>query len=132
MTALGARVLKKFTEVIERTLNPPTPEMEIMIEYGVTEPNPADKTFVDPLREWDVSNVTYYRDSFGRPVYLQLDGAVGLATATEFFDLHDDPDHLAEDESTAPESSSSHPLQCQQPHQPSESSIQPPTTGGNS
>lgn len=91
MTALGARVLRSFTDAIERSLYPSiSTDRDFMVEYGVTEPNPADKTFVDPLRDWDTSKVTTYSDSFGRPVYLQLHGVVGLAAAAEFYDLYQD------------------------------------------
>lgn len=96
--ALGRRVLRSFTYAIERTLYPDT-EKELVVEYGLTDPSPADKTYVDPLHDWEMSSVTYYSDSFGRPVYLQLDGATGFVAATDYRDQfeegvegEDDPD----------------------------------------
>lgn len=95
-TALGARVLKKVTEAIERTLYPDT-EKELVVEYGLTEPNPDDKTYVHPLNDWETSNVTYYCDSFGQRVYLQLDGSSGILAATDYRDFYDEGEVAGED-----------------------------------
>lgn len=89
MTALGVRVLRRVTDAIERTLYPDT-DQELAVEYGITDPSPSDKTFVDPLKDWNTSNVTYYRDSFGRRVYLQLDGALGFVAASDYRELCED------------------------------------------
>lgn len=97
-TALGARVLRSLTHFINRSLNPDT-EADLVVEFGIAEPCPHDKNFVDPLRDWELSNVTYYRDSFGRRVYLQLDGASALVMAADYRDHFDEADEEpAEDE----------------------------------
>lgn len=95
MTALGARVLRRVTDAIARTLYPDT-EKDLAAEYGLAETDQDDDPYMDPLREWETSNVTYYRDSFGRRVYLQLDCASGLVAATDYRDLYDETD-VAED-----------------------------------
>lgn len=89
VTALGARVLRSVGEALERTLYPDA-EKELVVQYGLTEPSPTDKTYVDPLHDWQTSNVTYYSDSVGRRVYLQLDGANGVLAALDFRDQFDD------------------------------------------
>lgn len=94
--ALGQRMLRSFTDAIERTLYPDT-EKELVVEYGLTDPSPADKTYVDPLREWETSKITYYSDSFGRPVYLQLDGATGFVAAGDYRDQFDEMVDIDED-----------------------------------
>lgn len=59
------------------------------MDYGLTEPSPHDKMYVDPLSDWELSNVNYYRDSFGRRVYLQLEGASAVLSASDFRDMYD-------------------------------------------
>lgn len=88
-TRLGFSFLKSVSEAIQRTFYPDV-ENELVVEYGITNPNPTDKTFVDPLREWEPTPVTYYKDSFGKRVYLQARGATGLAIAMEFRDQYDE------------------------------------------
>lgn len=88
VTALGARVLRRLSDAIERTLYPDV-EKELVVDYGLTEPSPEDKTYVHPLNEWQVGNVNYYFDSFGRRVYLRLEGASAILSVTEFRDVYD-------------------------------------------
>lgn len=94
--ALGKRMLRSFTDAIERTLYPDT-EKELVVEYGLTDPSPSDKNYVDPLKDWETSPVTYYCDSFGRPVYLQLDGASGLVAASDYRDQFDETTEIDDD-----------------------------------
>ncbi|PXF49669.1 hypothetical protein BWQ96_00547 [Gracilariopsis chorda] len=88
VTALGARMLRKLTHAFERAWYPDV-EKELIVDYGLTEPSPHDKMYVDPLKDWEVSNVNYYRDSFGRRVYLQLEGASAMLSAADFRDMYD-------------------------------------------
>ena len=105
VTALGARVLRSMTDAIERTLYPDT-EKELVVEYGITEPNPTDKTFIDPLSDWEVCDVTYYRDSHGRRVFLQFEGTTGVVMSTDFREGFDDllgeEDKESEGENSSP------------------------------
>lgn len=81
---LSAKFLRSVGQMLERKLYPDT-ETELVVEYGVAEPSATDKDFVDPLRDWEVSRETYYKDSFGRRVYLQLDGGVaGAVVGVDF------------------------------------------------
>lgn len=92
ITALGVRVLKSFTDAIGRALRGEVDYADLTVEYGIAEPCPNDKTFVDPLKEWDLScsRDSFYRDSSGKAVYLQLHGPSGLVASTDFRDvLHD-------------------------------------------
>lgn len=66
---------------------------DLTVEYGISDPCPEDKTYVDPLTDWELSKEFSYRDSYGNPVYLQLQGAPAVIFATDFQgttdDLHD-------------------------------------------
>lgn len=42
--------------------------------------------------------MTYYRDSFGRRVYLQLEGASGMVTAGDYRDHFDEVDEEGRDD----------------------------------
>lgn len=92
ITALGARVLRRVTHVIGRALSADSDPVDLTVEYGIADPCPRDKTFVDPLRDWDPapSSETCYRDSYGNAVYLQLDGASGIVVASDFRDGFDE------------------------------------------
>lgn len=89
VTALGFAVLRSVSEALERSLYPDT-EKELVVEYGLADPSPTDKVYVDPLREWEISPVTYYRDSFGRRVYLQLEGASGVVMGGDYRELFEE------------------------------------------
>lgn len=91
LVGLGLGFFEKVVWYLDRVVNPDL-ETELVIEYGIIPPSPSDKYFVDPLKEWDLSKVTYYTDSFGRAVYLQTDSPNLLITAADFRDLHDDLD----------------------------------------
>ncbi|KAI0560438.1 hypothetical protein FGB62_112g222 [Gracilaria domingensis] len=88
VTKLGARVLRGITDAFERTWYPDV-EKELVVDYGLAEPSPTDKTYVHPLTEWEISHENYYRDSFGRKVYLQLDGASAVLSAMDYRDVYD-------------------------------------------
>lgn len=77
---LGAGVVAALMHALQRSLGAEPP----VVEYGITEPHPDDKIFVDPLRDWDPSPVNYYHDSFGTRVYLSASSPTGLAIALEF------------------------------------------------
>jgi hypothetical protein len=98
VTEIGTRVLDVFSEALERSLYPNV-ETELVVDYGITKPSPEDRTYVDPLREWELSRVTYYHDSFGRRVYpqLQTEGTRARVGAVEYRDLaEEDEDSLAD------------------------------------
>lgn len=84
MARLGLGVFAALVHALQRSLGGGDP---LVVEYGITEPNPEDKYYVDPLRDWDVSPINYYHDSFGRRVYLSANSPTGLAIALEFRDL---------------------------------------------
>lgn len=88
---LGIRFLRTVSDAIERSLYPDV-ETELVFDYGITEASPADKYFVDPLREWEISKITYYRDARGRRVYPQLetDGVKTRVFASDYRELADD------------------------------------------
>ena len=65
-------------------------DADLVIEYGITDPNPDDKLYVDPLRDWDPAPVSFYTDSFGRRVYLCANAPNGLAVALEFAEHAED------------------------------------------
>lgn len=87
----GNRFLRRVSDAIERSLYPDV-ETELVVDYGVTEPSPTDKFYVDPLRDWEVSSITYYRDSRGRRIYpqLQTDGLKTRVFASDFRELPED------------------------------------------
>jgi hypothetical protein len=93
LAKLGTRVLR----TLERSLYPDI-ESELVdgdesgYVYGITKPAAGDKTYIDPLSEWDVCKVTYYQDSFGRRIYPQLstDGTRVNVFAAEYRDLSED------------------------------------------
>lgn len=111
ITALGVRVLRRVTHVLGRALSADSDPVDLAVEYGIAEPCPDDKTFVDPLSDWDPappSDVSY-RDSYGNVVYLQLDGsASAIVAATDYRDVYDEHrDDILEYESSSPETNSS-------------------------
>ena len=63
MTRFGVTFLKNVSLALQRTLYPDV-ENELVVEYGIAQPDPNDRTYVDPLKDWQPSMVTYYRDSF--------------------------------------------------------------------
>lgn len=102
VVGFGVRMLRGISEAIERTLGGGVVEREMGvdgIEFGLVRPAENDKVFVDPLREWELSGESYYRDSRGRRVYLQLDGATGVVAALDFRDwVEDDEEGAADDD----------------------------------
>lgn len=90
ITALGALVFRRFTDVIGRALRVEADYADLTVEYGISEPCPEDKTYVDPLTDWELTNESCYRDSYGNPVYLQLQGAPAVVFATDFRGTSDD------------------------------------------
>lgn len=93
ITALGVRVLRRVTHVLGRALSADSDPVDLAVEYGIAEPCPDDKMFVDPLRDWDPapSSEVSYRDSYGNVVYLHLDGsASAIATANDYRDMYDE------------------------------------------
>lgn len=91
------RVLQSLFGVLQRSWY----AEELVIEYGITDPNPDDKAYVDPLRDWQPSPITYYHDSFGSRVYLSANSPNGLAIALEFRDYeYDSDDAIMDDTST--------------------------------
>lgn len=87
ITALSFRVLRSVTGIIERALRVDVDYADLTVEYGIAEPCPHDKTFVDPLQEWNLSNCdSFYRDSSGNAVYLQLHGPSGVVASADFRD----------------------------------------------
>lgn len=89
-TALGARVLRSMSDMLNRSLGLDRDIEGMGVEYGIAEPGELDKVYVDPLRDWEVGAEPFYRDSFGRPVYLQLEGAWGGVMATDYRDGADE------------------------------------------
>lgn len=67
--------------------------VDITVEYGIADPCPHDKNYVDPLYDWNLAarpdEASRYNDSFGNAVYLQLDGgtASGSVLASDFRDI---------------------------------------------
>lgn len=102
---LGVLFIRRVSDALERTLWSDAEAELIEYEYGVTRPSPGDKTYVDPLRDWEISNVTYYYDSFGRKVYpqLQTGGTRVRIFAREFRDIADDHDADTDAERTSPQ-----------------------------
>jgi hypothetical protein len=95
---IGTLMLGVFSDALERSLYPDV-ETELVVEYGITKPSPGDRTYVDPLREWELSRVTYYYDSFGRRVYpqLQAEGTGACVGPVEYVDLADEDADLPAD-----------------------------------
>jgi hypothetical protein len=95
---IGTRVLGVFSEALERSLYPDV-ETELVVDYGITKPSPEDRTYIDPLREWELSRVTYYYDSFGRRVYpqLQTEGTRACVGAFEYRDLAEEDEDGVDD-----------------------------------
>lgn len=110
ITALGALVFRRFTDVIGRALRVEADYADLTVEYGIAEPCPEDKIYVDPLTDWELSNESSYIDSYGNPVYLQLHGAPAVIFATDFRGTPDDP----HDGECASESECPSPRPCQQ------------------
>lgn len=89
--ALLARVLEAMVSRWWR-------DADLVIEYGITDPNPDDKLYVDPLPDWEPAQSSFYTDSFGRRVYLCAHAPNGLAVALEFSDgAQDEEDETVED-----------------------------------
>ncbi|CAN8069333.1 unnamed protein product [Agarophyton chilense] len=88
VTKLGARFLRGISDAFERSWYPDV-EKELVVDYGLAEPSPTDKTYVHPLSDWEISHENFYRDSFGRRVYLQLDGASAVLSAMDYRDVYD-------------------------------------------
>lgn len=87
LVALVARLLEALVSRWWR-------DADLVIEYGITDPNPDDKLYVDPLRDWDPAPESFYTDSFGRRVYLCANAPNGLAIALEFAERIDDDEEL--------------------------------------
>lgn len=88
-----ARVVGSLVAALSRSLalhGGPPRDADLIIEYGITDPDPADKCYVHPLSDWEPSPVTYYQDSFGRRVYLTASAPNGFAIALEFRDFEDE------------------------------------------
>ncbi|KAJ8902187.1 hypothetical protein NDN08_006595 [Rhodosorus marinus] len=62
---------------------------ELEMEYGIVPPNAADKYYVDPLLDWQLSNVAYYYDSFGNKVGTE---AFRPISPEEFREMQDEED----------------------------------------
>jgi len=62
---------------------------ELEMEYGIVPPNAADKYYVDPLLDWQLSNVAYYYDSFGNKVGTEAFAPISPA---EFREMQDEDD----------------------------------------
>lgn len=114
ITAIGVRMLRRVTHVINRAFDADYP-VDLTIEYGIADPCPDDKYFVDPLCDWQISternDAVAYTDSFGNLVYLSLHGPTSSSAviATDYRDSFDDDGNSEqpEDDSTSNQNSDS-------------------------
>mmetsp|Transcript_362 Transcript_362/g.1221 ORF Transcript_362/g.1221 Transcript_362/m.1221 type:complete len:238 (-) Transcript_362:70-783(-) len=70
------------------------------VEYGVAGPNKQDKYFVDPLVDWQLTDVNYYLDSCGNKVQVSMCTA---APVCDFLDFVQGEDVETGDENEAKE-----------------------------
>ena len=89
LVGLGKGLFEKVVGFLDRVVNPDL-ETELIIEYGIVPPSPGDKYYIDPLKDWDLTNVTCYKDSFGKNVYLQTDAFSLVVAAADFRDMHEE------------------------------------------
>lgn len=105
------RVLRRVSHVIGRAFLPDDgSHVDLTIEYGIADPCPEDKVFVDPLADWlpaaldaDPVNASGYYDAFDNFVQLQLTvvASSGPVLAADYRDAPDtDCDQLDPDDPT--------------------------------
>lgn len=69
----------------------------LVVEYGVAAGDEGDKWYVDELKDWEIGEVTWYFDSFGRVVRPGM-GVVGGGVAVMEFREEEDEEPSEEGE----------------------------------